>query len=211
MIRRFLVATLACLAPIAAHAEMLTDDMNGVKIGMTPRQVIAVLQADFGADPVVTTRPCGSGDRYARTCVTAMSAGPPTNQTSVFFVEDLPSAPGAMRVYAAVSITLSEPWTDRDSAAWEAVVSRDLGRPDCVQLGNDGRFRAWSREGASSCAALPLPESEDLPPGVAGFSAASRVTVPVIWEFQANTGRLHQLVLIDLGFYQSRKRAAGGR
>lgn len=200
---RLLLALLACLAAAPLHAEMRTDDINGVRVGMDPRQVVAILQADYRTDPSVTTKPCASAGQYARTCVTTVVAGPPTNQTSVFFVEDLPASPGAMRAYAAVSITLSPPWTERDAAAWEALVSRDLGRPDCVQLGTDGRFRAWSRPGTvSDCtgAALPLPAA-DLPP-------ASPLTDRVIWEFQASTGRLHQLVLIDLGFYGARTRAA---
>ena len=203
--------TFACAVSGALHAEMLTDDMNGVKLGMTPNQAIAILKADYSADPVVNTKPCSSADKYARTCITSIAAGPPINQTSVFFVEDLPAAPGSMRAYAAVSVTLSEPWTDKERAAWEAVVSRDLGGPDCVQFGSEGRFRAWSRLGTvSNCtgAGLPLPESGDLPPDVAGINANSPLTYKVIWEFQASSGRLHQLVLIDLGFYQLRTRNA---
>lgn len=201
-----LALLLAGLVALPVRAEMLTDDLNGVKIGMTPPQVIAVLKADYPDDPVVTTRPCAAA---GRTCITSIAAGPPTNGTSAFFVEDLPRSPGTMRVYAAVSTTLSEPWTERDQAAWEALVSRDLGRPDCVQLGSQGRFRAWSHPGSvSACAQngadLPLPESDDAP----GANVGSILTYPLIWEFQASTGRLHQLVLIDLGFYLPRKQAA---
>ena len=194
---------LVLAGPVGLRAEMLTDDMNGVKVGMTPEQAIAVLRADYNEDPVVATKPC---ERSARSCVTSITAGPASNQTSVFLVEDLPRAPGSMRVYAAVSVTLSQPWTEQERAAWEALVARDLGQPDCVQLGSDGRFRAWSRVGSVACtgALLPQPEADDLP----GVNDGSPLTFPLIWEFQASTGRLHQLVLIDLGFYQSRKRAA---